>query len=153
PVERWATRRPRLWARLVARSKPDLPDAGPTSEADADHRAVVIGYGPVGRTVCRLLRENDIEPTVIEMNVDTVRALRGQGLPAVYGDAVRPDTLREAGVATAGTLILSSAGMQASTEVIRQARELNPNVRVFGRTAYVREMAALRTCGAEVIFS
>ena len=28
------------------------------------HRAVVIGYGPTGRTVVRLLRENGIAPTV-----------------------------------------------------------------------------------------
>jgi CPA2 family monovalent cation:H+ antiporter-2 len=153
PIERWLARRPRLWARLTARSAGDLVEPGPVPQADPDHRAVVVGHGPVGRTVCRLLRENDIEPTVIEMNVDTVRALREQGVPAVYGDAIHPDTLKEAGVATAGTLILSSAGMHGSTEVIRLARVMNPGVRVFGRTAYVREMAALRSCGAEVVFS
>jgi CPA2 family monovalent cation:H+ antiporter-2 len=153
PAEQWLARRPRLWARLVARSKARLPDDGPAPQADPDHRAVVVGYGPVGRTVCRLLRENDIEPTVIEMNVDAVRRLRDQGVPAVYGDAAHPDTLKAAGVATAAALILSSAGMHRSTEVIRLAQRLNPGVRVFGRTAYVREMAALRACGAEAVFS
>jgi CPA2 family monovalent cation:H+ antiporter-2 len=43
--------------------------------------------------------------------------------------------------------------MHGSTEVIRQARLLNPGVRVFGRTAYVKEMAALREWGAEQVFS
>jgi K+:H+ antiporter len=42
----------------------------PSSNA---HRAVVVGYGPTGRTVTRLLRENGIEPTVVELNIDTVR--------------------------------------------------------------------------------
>jgi CPA2 family monovalent cation:H+ antiporter-2 len=74
-------------------------------------------------------------------------------VPAVYGDAAHPDTLKAAGVATAAALILSSAGMHRSTEVIRLAQRLNPGVRVFGRTAYVREMAALRACGAEAVFS
>ena len=52
--------------------------------ADPAHRAVVIGYGPTGRTVSRLLRDNGIEPTVVELNMDTVRELRarrrGRGL-------------------------------------------------------------------------
>ena len=52
-----------------------------------------IGYGPTGRTVVRLLRENGIEPTVVELNIDTVRALREEGVDAVYGDATRPETL------------------------------------------------------------
>ena len=51
------------------------------------HRAVVVGYGPIGRTLVRLLRENGIEPTVIELNMDTVRGLRDDGIDAVYGDA------------------------------------------------------------------
>ena len=36
------------------------------SDANAWHRAIVIGYGPTGRTLTRLLRDNGIEPTVIE---------------------------------------------------------------------------------------
>ena len=42
----------------------------------ARRRAVVVGYGPTGRTMTRLLRENGIEPVVIELNMDTVRLLR-----------------------------------------------------------------------------
>ena len=99
PVERWLARRSRLSARLDGpqrRRRSRQPS--PIPQADPSHRAVVVGYGPVGRTVCRLLRENEIEPTVIELNLDTVRRLRRQGVPAVYGDATHPDTLKEAGV-------------------------------------------------------
>jgi monovalent cation:H+ antiporter-2, CPA2 family len=46
----------------------------------------------------RLLRGNDIAPTVIELNIDAVRALRDEGVDAVYGDATRPETLEAAGV-------------------------------------------------------
>ena len=62
---------------------------------------MLIGYGPTGRTVARLLKESGIEPTVIELNIDTVRAIRQEGIDAVYGDATRPETLIEAGIATA----------------------------------------------------
>ena len=47
----------------------------------------------------RLLRENGIAPTVVELNIETVRALRDAGIDAVYGDATRPETLEAAGVA------------------------------------------------------
>jgi len=39
-----------------------------------------------------------LHPTVIELNIDTVRALRQDGISAVYGDARDPDTLVTAGV-------------------------------------------------------
>ena len=45
-----------------------------------------------------------------------------EGVDAIYGDATRPDTLAAAGVAAAGSLILTSAGMANSAEVIRAAR-------------------------------
>src|SRR5262249_8534814 len=60
PVEAWATRRTRLAGWLKARERKPAP-AGPKPAADwvpPRYRAVVVGYGPVGRTVTRLLREN-----------------------------------------------------------------------------------------------
>ena len=112
------------------------------------HRAVVVGYGPVGRTVTRLLRENDIEPTVVELNLETVRRLREDGVPAVYGDASDVGTLRNAGVGDAGSLILSASGL-GGQEIVRLARELNPGIQVLARSTYVRELPALRQAGAE----
>ena len=103
-IERWLAARPRLWALLNRRSCRSLrPEAAPAPARRTPiprHRAVVIGYGPTGRTVVRLLRDNGIVPTVVELNMDTVRALRQDGIDAIYGDATRPETLEAAGVAT-----------------------------------------------------
>ena len=113
---------------------------------------MVVGYGPTGRTVTRLLRENGIQPTIIELNMDTVRALRQEGLSAVYGDARDPDTLVAAGVRHAATLIISGADSSAP-ETIRSARELNPTQHIFARGAYLRDVPALRRAGAKDVFS
>ena len=59
------------------------------------------------------------------------------------------DTLTDARVDRAGSLILTSSGMHGSEEVIRMARELNPDIRVLARSAYLRELDALRRAGAE----
>ena len=48
-------------------------DGATSSSLDPQTRAIVIGYGPTGRTVTRLLKENGIAPTVVELNIDTVR--------------------------------------------------------------------------------
>ncbi len=151
PAAAWANRQPRIGAWLNARLSKgaDVVDAGVT----AGHRAIVVGYGPVGRIVTRLLRENGIEPTVIELNLETVRQLREAGIKAVYGDAGQAATLASANIAQAGSLILSASGVRHCEEMIRFARELNPTIRVVARTDYVREIDGLRQAGAAAVFS
>jgi len=154
PLDRWVSARPAL-ARLL-NPAPDVPETADTASrpiSSPGHRAVVIGYGPTGRTVVRLLRENDVVPTVVELNVDTWHALKEQGIDAVYGDATRPETLASAGLDAAGTLILTSAGMENSPDVIRNARELNPDVRVLARAAYLRDLNPLHHAGADNVYS
>ena len=80
-------------------------------------------------------------------------SLRQDGIDAVYGDATRPETLEAAGVARAGSLILASAGMANSAEVIRNARGLNPHVRVLARAPYLRDLASLKEAGANSVYS
>ena len=152
PIDRWTLARPPL-RRLLDRSRPT--DAGdmPAPQVDPAHRAIVVGYGPSGRTVTRLLRENGIHPTVVDLNVDAVRELRELGVHAVYGDASHPDTLAQAGAARAENLILTSAGMADSREAIRVAKQLNPDIHVLARTPYLRDVDAVRQAGAETVIS
>ena len=104
----------------------------------------------MGQIVHRLLRERDAEITVVDLNLDAVRQLRNEGHAALYGDVLRPGTLVEAGIETAGSLILS-ADVESAAEVIRQARILNPELRVLARCAHLRDASALRDAGAEVV--
>ena len=91
-------------------------------------------------------------PIFVELNLDTVRELRGQGISAVYGDARHQDSLITAGLRHAGTLIVSGADT-GSPEIIRVARELNPRMHIFVRSAYLRDVPPLRTAGAEQVFA
>ena len=113
----------------------------------------MVGYGPVGQAVTRLLQDNHIAPTIIELNRDTVRCLREAGVSAVYGDARHHKVLQGAGVDSAGSLILSAAGLHGSAEVIRLARGLNPTIRILARAARGRESPVLHQAGAEYVFS
>jgi CPA2 family monovalent cation:H+ antiporter-2 len=153
PAERWLLTRPRLRRVLAGRATGAAHSAPPADDLDARFRAVVVGYGPVGQTVCRLLRENGVVPTVVEMNLETGQRLRTAGAAAVYGDAARPETLRAAGVDRADTLVLSASSLATAEEVVRLAREMNPGVRVLARSAYLRERAGLRAAGADAVFA
>jgi CPA2 family monovalent cation:H+ antiporter-2 len=152
--ERQAKRRPTLWKWINPPPRPEaqLPRADEREPAP-NGQAIVVGYGPVGRTLVRLLQENGVEPTVVDLNLETVQALRDDGIRAVYGDASHKETLLEAGAKQAAVLILSSSGMSGSDEAIRLARDVNPNVRVIARGGYLREIPTLRRAGADVVFS
>jgi monovalent cation:H+ antiporter-2, CPA2 family len=152
-IEQWAASQPRLWKLLNPPFHDPKSSKGAERATDPGRRAIVIGYGPTGRTVVRLLRDNGIESVVIELNMDTVRHLREHGIDAVYGDATKRDTLEAAGAASAGTVILTSAGMGNAAEVIRMARELNAKVQVLARAAYLRDLADMRKAGADRIFT
>jgi monovalent cation:H+ antiporter-2, CPA2 family len=143
---------PRL-ARYVDADHPADVAIEPVARADPDHRAVVIGYGPTGQTLVRLLRDNEIEPTIVEFNVDTVRRLREEGVASVYGDAGQRETLEHAGIGTAGNLILSADLGRSAEAIIRLAREMNPRLHVVARTTHLRGVPALRAAGAEGVFS
>ena len=154
PINSWVAKRPRLMAML---DRSATLDGGAVSKAmrvarKAPH-AVLIGFGPTGRTIERLLKESGVESTVIELNIDTVREIRLAGVDAVYGDATRPETLVEAGIESARNLILTSAGMANSTEVIRAAREVNPSIRVLARAAYLRDLSGLKAAGADTVYT
>jgi CPA2 family monovalent cation:H+ antiporter-2 len=156
-----AQRRPRLSRWLAGRRRDAGPQAATGSTPLSEHgpdaalacRAVVVGYGPVGCTVARLLNDNNIKPTIVELNLETVRTLRAAGISAIYGDATHLDSLKEAGVTGAVALVLSASGLHGAREIIRLARELNPRIRVFARASFLREMAELKTAGADATFA
>ena len=92
----------------------------------------MVGYGPVGQTVCRLLRQQGIAPTVIELNIETVRRLNQEGIRAIYGDATHPDILREAGVPTAVGLVLTPPAPPAYGRTNRLSSSDEPGDRCPG---------------------
>ncbi|MEI6167414.1 MAG: cation:proton antiporter [bacterium] len=158
PAEQWLARRPRLWRFLNRRAnqRNDQVDTHSPTEADRtppSHRAIIIGYGPVGQTLTQLLRKNNISTTIIEMNLETVDHLRAQNITVMYGDASHVETLKRAGAARTATLILSAPGIATAPDIIRHARELNPDIHILAHAGYLKELHMLHTAGANHVFS
>lgn len=116
-----------------------------------DPGAIVVGYGPVGQTVTRLLAEFEINPIILEINVDVVLALHQRGKQALYGDAARPDILRAARLDAAAYLIVTVPDADTSLRIIEAAREVAPLVRIITRAEYINQAEAFVQAGAAII--
>jgi len=154
PLEAALKRRPRLW-RWLNRRVQARRDAG---NAEVDHwlqqaehprsLAVVLGYGPVGRTVDTILRENGMETVVVDLNMDTVQALRAEGRAAIYGDAYNIEVLAQA-VGRASHLVITLPHGVNRNPVITAAKLINPEIHVLVRAHYLGERADLMQAGAD----
>jgi CPA2 family monovalent cation:H+ antiporter-2 len=154
PLEALVRRRPWLARLLEARAgrRRDRVNAGAAGaiEGRSEALAVVVGYGPVGRTVDRLVRGAGVETVVIDLNLETVSALVGKGRLALYGDASHPDILRKAGIARASHLVVTLPHSLNRGPMIAAARQANPACRILVRARYLRERAELEQAGADV---
>ena len=90
----------------------------------------------MGRTVTRILLDNNVQPVVIELNIETVFQLNADGVQAIYGDATSREVLRVAKIERAAGLIISTAIPEPGT-IISAARDLNPQIRVLTRSTYL----------------
>jgi CPA2 family monovalent cation:H+ antiporter-2 len=155
-IEAWLRGRPRLWRILSARAErrgSASNDAMVRSlEASRDElRAVVVGYGPVGQTVARILTGFGIRPVIVDLNVDTITRLRDEGIAAVYGDAGKADILRAAGIERAKYLLLTLPDLTGRLPVIIEARAMKPDLRILVRARYVAERPLLEEFGVTAV--
>jgi CPA2 family monovalent cation:H+ antiporter-2 len=142
---RWlASRSERLGARA---------NVAAAARRQEDPGAIVVGYGPVGQTVTRLLTEFGINPMIVEKNVDAVLELQQSGKQAMYGDASRPELLRAAGLDSAAYLVVTVPHAEISLRIVTAAREVAPVVRILARAEYINEAESFFQAGAAIIRS
>jgi len=61
--------------------------------------------------------------------------------------------LPPAGIRSAVALVVSGPTSEQGAEIIRLARNMNPNIRVLARSYYLRETAIMHDAGADEVFS
>jgi CPA2 family monovalent cation:H+ antiporter-2 len=154
-IEQWLKNHPRLWSLLNARAERDVTRANidvaeKVSGHVADRRslAIVVGYGPVGRTVDRLLRDAGLITVIIDLNMDTVGELRRQGQTAIFGDASSAGILESAGAEHATHLVLTMPQATNRAATVSLARNINHQLKIFVRARYLREREELEHVGA-----
>jgi CPA2 family monovalent cation:H+ antiporter-2 len=153
-IERWLKARPKLWALLNARAERRVAGANDAvaeqlpAPGAGRRLAVVVGFGPVGRTVDRLLRDSGLDTVVIDLNMDTVSELRQQGQAAVFGDASQAAILESAGIERASHLVITLPHSADRAAIVATARSFNSKLKIFVRAHYLRERGELEHVGA-----
>jgi CPA2 family monovalent cation:H+ antiporter-2 len=141
-----------LWRLLNRRTAGVDPIEADPLQA-AQHRAVIVGYGPIGQTLTRLMKDGGIHPVIVETNLETARRLRRDRLDAVYGDATRPEVLEAAGVRSAVALVIAGPLPEQAAEIARLARQMNPSLQVLARSHYLKDSVLMRRAGADEVFT
>lgn len=113
--------------------KPTAPQLLATPPADGAARAIVVGYGRVGQTVCDLLQHHEHPFLATDRDPDAVTTSRRRGLEVYYGDATNPSFLKICGVMEAPALIVTIHDQAAIDEIVRVAREMRPDLLIIAR--------------------
>jgi CPA2 family monovalent cation:H+ antiporter-2 len=162
PLESWLQRRQSLWRMLNRRVVAQLAGAvaptsatGASSDESARHRAalkaVVVGYGPVGKTLTRILNDFGIRPTIVDTNIDTIRTLTESGASAIFGDATRREILKAAGIESAQYLLVTLPDLAGRFPIVATASAMNRSLKIFVRARYLGERAMLEEGGATAV--
>ncbi len=133
----------------VKRRRQQADTDTPSPMADLVDHTIVIGYGRVGRELVTLLRDRGVPVALIEEDMDRVIQARGNGIPAVRGNAVLPQVLSRARPEAAKLAILAIPRALEGGEVITQLRKLNPEITVLARAHSDAEVKHLLSHGAD----
>ena len=109
--------------------------------------AVIVGYGPVGQTVDRVLMESGLQTVIIDLNMDTIQNLTRQGRTAIYGDAYNTEILHQV-MPRATYLIITLPHATSRNPLILAARQIQPEVKIFVRARYMSERDEIERSGA-----
>jgi len=118
-------------------------------QIDEHNPIIICGFGRVGQIVGRFMMAQDMAVTVLEKNPDQVEAVSRFGFKAYFGDATRMDLLRAAGIGEARMLVVAVDDPDAAVDIVRQAREAFPKLKIFARARNRRHAYDLDRAGAD----
>ncbi|WP_437204464.1 cation:proton antiporter domain-containing protein [Planctomicrobium sp. SH664] len=155
PIENWLRRHPLLWKIVNGRAESRVQQLNIESQHEiawkitgGEKLAIVVGFGPVGRSVHRLLTDAGLSTVVIDMNMNTINELKEKGQSAIFGDATHEGILEQAGMKHATHLVLTLPHSSSRIPVVTAARNLNEDARILVRAHYLSERELLEDAGA-----
>jgi monovalent cation:H+ antiporter-2, CPA2 family len=154
-LESWLRKRERLWQFLSRRSNRIGNESNLLIKERLGEitqpKAIVVGYGPVGQSVASALRNNDIQPVIIDLNIDTVNSIVANGQLAIYGDATRQELLKNAGIEKARYLLITLPDFSSAIAIVTSALNLVPDITIIVRSRYLESRTMLEKLGVTAI--
>ncbi|MEX5687208.1 MULTISPECIES: monovalent cation:proton antiporter-2 (CPA2) family protein [Pseudomonas] len=119
--------------------------------ADLHGHAVICGYGRVGQSIGRALR--NVQQPYIALDIDPVRVQEAAvGESCVhYGDSRRGELLIATGLERARLLVIAVDQTDIALLILKEARRLNATVPILVRTRDDSQLAELKASGASEV--
>ncbi len=135
-----------LVGRRLARRVDAAPQPSPGDEEQA--RAIIVGFGRVGRLVADMLITHDRPYIAIDSDADLIGEGARDGYKAVFGNAAHADALARLGVGQATAVILTMDEPVAAQRLVRKLRGQYPDLPIIARARDPGHAAALYRAGA-----
>jgi CPA2 family monovalent cation:H+ antiporter-2 len=132
--------------RLIGVNSIDEADDG---RHEVKNHVVIVGFGLAGRHTSKTLQACGVAHFVLELNAESARRGRAEGLPVYYGDATSEEALHHAHLETARAVVLLMNDPQAVQRVVDTVRRVAPTVPVLVRTRYLAEGPTILSLGAQ----
>ena len=113
------------------------------------HPVLILGGGRVGQAAAKHLRDNGIDYRIVEKNERLVRNRED----AVAGDAAELDILRQAGIDSAPSVIVTTNDDNMNIYLTIYCRSLRPDLQIITRATLDRNVSQLHQAGANLVMS
>lgn len=98
-------------------------------------RAMVVGYGPVGKAAAHYLSEK-YQVLVIDQNIDEVSKSKERNIEKLFGDATQLQLLERANVENVGMVVITTPDIHITELIIEAVQHANPNAEIIARVHF-----------------
>jgi len=96
-------------------------------------RVLIIGFGRFGQIVSQPLLARGVDVSIIDADVDMIRAAGNFGFKVYYGDGARLDVLRASGAGRADAILVCVDRPAAADRIVELARHEFPLAKLYVR--------------------
>ncbi len=96
-------------------------------------RVLFVGFGRFAQVVSQPLLAKGIDVSIIEIDVEMIRAAGQFGFKVYYGDGTRLDVLRASGAETAEAILVCVDKQEAADKIVELVKAEFPHAKVFAR--------------------
>ncbi|MBL4765839.1 MAG: cation:proton antiporter [Colwellia sp.] len=145
--------RARSWSIFLSQEKsPDTNDLEQLPEnKDLKDHVIICGFGRIGQTVSRFLKQEKIDFVAIDIDPLRTRKAREAGENVLFGSSRQTELLNAAHLSQAKLVVIAFGEDKQSVEVIQKVRSLSPDVPILVRTRNDDHLEMLHDAGANEV--
>lgn len=100
---------------------------------DLENRVLIIGFGRFGQLVSQPLLVRGVDVSLIEIDVEMIRAAANFGFKVYYGDGTRLDVLRASGAADAEAILVCVDKPETADKIVELVKAEFPVAKLYVR--------------------